>query len=252
MREQEAPRIRIGTSGWQYDHWRGPFYPQDLPKKAFLEHYAEHFDTTEINSFFYGVPKAETVRRWREEVPEGFRFAVKASRYITHMKKLKDPEPSLERFWEGAEGLGSRMGPVLFQLPPNWGLNLDRLRRFLEALPSGVRYAFEFRDRSWFDDSVYQLLEEHNAAFCIYELGGRSTPCLATADFVYIRLHGPEEEYRGSYGDEALQLWAERLRQWREEGKGGYLFFDNDEAGFAARNALRLRELLGKSIGVGG
>ncbi|MFA9460513.1 DUF72 domain-containing protein [Thiohalorhabdus methylotrophus] len=244
MSDHEAPRIRIGTSGWQYDHWRGPFYPQDLPKNAFLEYYAERFAATEINSFFYGLPKEETVRKWREGVPDGFRFAVKASRYITHMKKLKDPGPSLERFWERAEALGSRLGPVLFQLPPNWKVNADRLRQFLEALPRGPEYTFELRDPSWFDARVYELLQEHGAAFCIYELGETASPLQVTADFVYVRLHGPEEEYAGSYGDEALQAWGQRLREWQDQGKAAYVFFDNDEAGHAARNALRLREML--------
>ncbi|KPV39117.1 hypothetical protein AN478_12525 [Thiohalorhabdus denitrificans] len=244
MSEHPEPRIRIGTSGWQYDHWRGPFYPQDLPKNAFLEYYAERFNATEINSFFYGLPKAETVARWRDAVPADFLFAVKASRYITHMKKLKDPGPSLERFWERAGLLGDRLGPVLFQLPPKWGLNLDRLQAFLEALPRGPRYAFEFRDPSWFDERVYTLLREHNAGFCIYDLSGTECPLQVTADFVYVRLHGPAGAYAGTYDDEALRQWAGRLHEWQVRGLEGYVFFDNDEAGYAALDAERLRELV--------
>jgi uncharacterized protein YecE (DUF72 family) len=243
---EENASIHVGTSGWQYDHWRGPFYPEDLPKRAYLEYYARQLDITEVNSFFYGLPKPETVTAWREAVPGDFRFAVKASRYITHMKKLKDPRDSLERFWERARLLGEQLGPVLFQLPPRWHVNTERLEAFLQALPEGPQYTFEFRDPSWFDPKVYELLERHGAAFCIYELGEQASPREVTADFVYIRLHGPEAGYSGDYGDEALQRWAERLRQWRGEGRSAYLFFDNDEAGYAARDALRLRDLLGQ------
>jgi uncharacterized protein YecE (DUF72 family) len=237
-------RIQVGTSGWLYDHWRGPFYPQDLPKRAFLEYYADRLAITEVNSFFYGLPKPETVAGWREAVPADFRFAVKASRYITHMKKLKDPAASLERFWERAQLLGDQLGPVLFQLPPHWHVNAERLEAFLAALPEGPQYTFEFRDPSWFDDAVYELLERHNAALCIYELGDQESPRRVTADFVYIRLHGPEAGYAGDYGEQALADWARRLRQWQAEGRSVYLFFDNDEAGYAAQDALRLSRLL--------
>ena len=251
MASSGAGRIRIGTSGWQYDHWKGPFYPEDLPKRAFLEWYAGCFDTTEVNSFFYGLPKPETVAGWREAVPSGFEFAVKGSRYITHMKKLKEPEASLGRFWERAGLLGDQLGPVLFQLPPNWNVNADRLRAFLQALPSGPRYTFEFRDDSWFAPEVYELLEEHGAAFCVYELGDQASPVKVTADFAYVRLHGPEAGYAGDYGDQALAAWAHQLGTWQKQGLDAYLFFDNDQAGYAALDGLRLRQLLGQGKEVG-
>ena len=252
MAKGHAGRIRIGTSGWQYAHWKGPFYPEDLPKRAFLAHYAGHFDTTEVNSFFYGLPKAETVTGWRRAVPAGFEFAVKASRYITHMKKLKDPEASLAKFWDRARMLDEQLGPVLFQLPPSWGVNADRLRAFLAALPDGPRYAFEFRDPSWFADEVLELLQGHGAALCVYELGQQASPVTVTGDFAYVRLHGPEAGYAGDYGDQALAGWARQLAAWREQGLDAYLFFDNDEAGYAAQDALRLRQLLGQGEGVAG
>jgi uncharacterized protein YecE (DUF72 family) len=244
MASDTEGRIRIGTSGWQYDHWKGPFYPEDLPKRAFLAHYAARFDTTEVNSFFYGLPKAETVAAWREAVPAGFEFAVKASRYITHMKKLKEPQAGFERFWERARLFGDQLGPVLFQLPPNWRVNADRLRAFLQALPQGPRYAFEFRDESWFIDEVEELLAEHGAAFCAYELGQQASPVTVTTDFAYVRLHGPEAGYAGDYGDAALDAWAARLEEWRQRGLDAYLFFDNDQAGYAALDGLRMRERL--------
>ena len=239
-------RIHIGTSGWQYDHWKGPFYPEDLAKRDWLAWYASRFDTTEVNSFFYGLPKAETVTAWLQAVPADFEFAVKGSRYITHMKKLKDPEASVARFWEQASLLGDQLGPVLFQLPPNWNANVDRLRSFLQGLPRGQRYTFEFRDESWFIPEVYEVLEEHGAAFCIYELGEQASPVRVTADFAYVRLHGPEAGYSGDYGEQELTAWAETLKSWRDRGLDAYLFFDNDEAGYAARDGLRLREQLGQ------
>ncbi|HKJ72388.1 MAG TPA: DUF72 domain-containing protein [Gammaproteobacteria bacterium] len=239
-------RIRIGTSGWQYDHWKGPFYPRELARRGFLGYYAERFDTTEVNSFFYGLPKADTVASWRQAVPADFAFAVKASRYITHMKKLKDPEASLARFRERIDLLGSQLGPILFQLPPNWGANPDRLRAFLQALPKGPRYTFEFRDPSWFTPEVLGLLEDYGAAFCIYELGEQVSPLTVTADFAYVRLHGPEAGYRGDYGEGALESWAHQLRHWQGQGLDTYLFFDNDEAGYAALDGMRLRRLLGQ------
>ncbi len=242
----KTSQIRIGTSGWQYSHWQGPFYPEELAKRSFLEYFAQQFDTVEVNSFFYGLPKAETVTGWRETVPEGFEFAVKASRYITHMKKLKDPEASLGNFWDRVKLLGEQLGPVLFQLPPRWNVNVARLRSFLRFLPSGPRYAFEFRDASWFVPEVFALLEEQEAAFCIYELGEQASPVVTTADFVYVRLHGPKANYSGDYDDEALRGWARRLREWQGQGFDAYLFFDNDESGYAAQDGLRLRQLLGQ------
>ncbi len=236
--------IHIGTSGWHYDHWVGPFYPEGTPAADFLAFYAERFATAEINNTFYQLPSAETLAQWRDTVPTGFRFAAKASRYVTHMKKLKDPAASLARFLDRIAVLDPKLGPLLFQLPPNWRVNLERLEAFLEALPAGRRCAFEFRDDSWWNDAVYDALARHGAALCLFELAGSATPLTATADFVYLRLHGPGEAYQGSYDDARLRTWAERLAGWRDEGRDVWAFFDNDEAGFAATNARRLLELL--------
>jgi len=233
-------RILVGTSGWHYPHWVGPFYPPATSPDTFLAYYARRFHTVEINNTFYRLPSAETLRAWREGTPEGFIFACKASRYMTHMKKLRDPRESGKRFFEALGALGGKRGPILFQLPPRWRVNLDRLDAFLDAVPAGHRAAFEFRDESWFTPDVLACLARHNAAFCIYDLHGRCAPIEITADFVYLRLHGPGEAYRGSYEDRVLAVWAQRLMKWARGGLDAYCYFDNDEKGFAAMDARRL------------
>jgi uncharacterized protein YecE (DUF72 family) len=237
--------IRIGTSGWHYDHWRGPFYPRDLPPEGRLGFYAERFRSVEINNSFYQLPAEKTLEAWRETVPADFLFAVKASRYITHFKKLKDPEEPLATFLGRVEALRQKLGPVLFQLPPRWRASPDRLKDFLAYLPGGHRYAFEFRDPTWFCDEIYALLRESSAAFCIYDLAGETSPKQVTADFVYVRLHGPGGPYRGDYDAQALAGWAGGFHTWRAQGRDVYCYFDNDEAGYAARDALRLAEMVG-------
>jgi len=240
----------IGTSGWHYKHWAGPFYPSDLRPDAYLGHYARHLATVEINSTFYRLPKAETLAAWRDATPEGFVFACKASRYITHMKKLRDPKESSRRFFAAIETLEEKLGPILFQLPPRWRLNLDRLSAFLKALPAGPRAAFEFRDESWFEPAVYELLARHKAAFCIYELAGNLSPIEVTADFVYLRLHGPGAAYRGSYDNDTLADWAARLLTWRKAGLDAFVYFDNDEKGHAVRDARRLSTMVERRNGM--
>jgi uncharacterized protein YecE (DUF72 family) len=236
--------IHIGTSGWHYDHWRGPFYPENLIPKEYLKFYQQKFHTVEINNSFYQLPSVKTLSDWRETVPAGFIFAVKGSRYITHMKKLKDPSQSVTPLLERIQSLGERLGPILFQLPPRWHFNAERLRAFLEALPRDYRYALEFRDPSWLNQEACRLLREHGAAFCIYEIAGRISPKEVTADFVYIRLHGPGEAYQGRYDRQTLAGWAEAFSAWVAQGKVVFCYFDNDEAGYAAQNALELQEML--------
>jgi uncharacterized protein YecE (DUF72 family) len=239
--------IRIGTSGWHYKHWVGNFYPEKCPVSKMLAHYYSQFDTVELNNSFYMLPKIETMRCWRDATPRNFEFAVKASRFLTHNKKLKEPENALNNFLPRAEALGEKLGPILFQLPPKWRINLDRLKEFLEALPKYHRYTFEFREPSWLVPQVYDLLRAHNAAFCIYELAGFHTPIEITADWTYVRLHGPGGKYQGSYSDEVLRTWAKRIAQWSKELKSIYVYFDNDQAGYAAENALQLKRLIQKS-----
>jgi len=240
--------IHIGTSGWHYDHWQGPFYPAELPSGAWLAYYAEHLATVEVNNSFYQLPEAETLRNWRATAPEGFMFAAKASRYMTHMKKLKDPQDPLATFLGRMDELGDRLGPILFQLPPNWKLNRERLHAFLKTLPNAYRFAFEFRDPSWFDERVYDMLAQHNAAFCIYELNGRLAPKKITADWTYVRLHGPGDAYQGNYDMQTLAGWMGAFSSWMHQGKEVYCYFDNDQAGYAVQNALALQEMAGKHV----
>ncbi len=238
-------KYHIGTSGWIYKHWQGPFYPEDLPQKKWLEHYRGHFKTAEINNSFYNLPGKKTFEDWRKRTPKDFLFAVKAGRYITHMKKLKDPKEPVERFFSQAAGLKGKMGPVLFQLPPRWKADPERLVAFLKSLPSGTRYTFEFRDESWWDDQIYEILSDHHAAFCIYELNRRETPHEVTADFVYVRLHGPEGAYEGSYHGNTLRAWARRISDWNGEGLDVYCYFDNDQNAYAVDDARKLLDYLG-------
>ncbi len=237
-------RCLIGTSGWSYEHWAGRFYPPPLPAAARLAFYARHFATVEINATFYRLPQPATVAHWAEETPGDFCFATKASRFITHMKKLKNPDASLAPFFAVIAGLGRKGGPILFQLPPRWHVNLDRLTEFLQALPAGYRYAFEFRDRSWHDGKVLAALADHGAALCIHDLAGHESPVETTADFVYLRLHGPKGPYRGQYGKAALGEWAQQIAGWNARGRDVYCYFNNDEKAYAVADAATLNELV--------
>lgn len=237
--------IRIGTSGYHYKHWLGTFYPPKTPASKMLAHYARHFDTLELNNSFYRLPTAAAFASWRDATPDNFVFAVKASRFITHNKKLKDPENALDNILARAQHLGKKLGPVLFQLPPHWKLNIGRLEALLEILPRDVRYAFEFRETSWITPEVYRLLRRYNAAFCVYELAGYQTPIEITADFTYVHLHGPDAgKYQGSYSDAKLRGWAERIDRWTTTLQAIYVYFDNDQAGYAAQNAMTLRKMV--------
>jgi uncharacterized protein YecE (DUF72 family) len=236
--------IYIGTSGWHYQHWVGPFYPDDVQVQDFLAYYSQHFNTVEINNSFYGLPDEKTLRQWRQSVPEDFIFSAKASRYITHMKKLLDPKEPVDTFLERIAYLTPNLGPILFQLPPNWRANPERLEAFLQILPANRRYTFEFRDTSWFIDPVYKLLEHYNAAFCIYQLAGLLSPKTITADFIYVRLHGPDGAYQGRYSTQELSGWAGAFSSWSSQGKEIFCYFDNDQAGYAVQNAAELQAML--------
>jgi len=236
--------IHIGTSGWHYKHWVGTFYPPDIGPTRMLRWYAGRFDTVEINNSFYRLPAPTAFETWcRETFPE-FCFAVKASRYITHNKKLTAPESARQKFIPRVEKLGARLGPILFQLPPSWKVNAERLEEFLAALPTTHRYVFEFRNPTWNVGPVYEVLERHNAAFCIYDLAGFQSPAEVTADFTYVRLHGPGNKYQGDYSQKDLRTWAKMIEVWRTKLQHTFVYFDNDQAGFAAKNALELKRLV--------
>lgn len=237
-------RLYIGTSGWSYSHWADVFYPADLRTDHWFEFYAERFRTVEINNSFYRLPSEAALEAWRERSPANFTFAVKASRYITHVKRLKELA-SVGLFVERVSILGPKLGPILFQLPPRWHANPERLDAFLASLPAGCRYAIELRDDTWFDARIYRSLQKHNVAFCIYEFDWRLSPLEVTADFVYVRLHGPGGKYQGIYGAEGLEPWAERVRAWQGNERDVYFYFDNDQAGYAAADAATLRCLVG-------
>ncbi len=236
-------QIRIGTSGWSYKHWRGLFYPGDLKAADEFDYYRQFFSTVELNSPFYRLPTKETFVKWKETTAENFLFSVKASRFITHMKKLKDPAESIARFMENVAALEEKLGPILFQLPPNWQVNIERLADFLEKLPKTFRYVFEFRNETWYSDEVLNLLRKYNCAFCIYDLAHHLTPLEVTADLVYVRLHGPGDHYQGSYDDKSLNVWADRCIEWRKN-HDVFVYFDNDIGGHAPHNAKRLSELV--------
>ncbi len=242
-----AGQIHIGASGWNYKHWKGPFYPEDLSQSRQLTYYAGRFGAVELNSTFYGLPEEKTVRFWNEQTPPDFRFAVKASRYLTHMKKLKDPQEPLQRLLGSVSSLGEKLGPLLVQLPPKWRVNLERLEAFLQQLDQSapnMPAAFEFRDQSWLCHEIYELLRQHEAALCIYELDGFVSPEEVTAPFVYLRLHGPDGKYQGNYSQEQLSGWAGAIHTWAQQGRDVWCFFDNDQEGFAALNAMSLQEML--------
>ena len=240
-----ACEIRVGTSGWHYAHWKGNFYPKRCTPAEMFRIYREHFDTVEINNTFYQLPPHSTFETWRKSVPPGFLYAIKGSRFLTHMKKLKEPEEPIERLFDRIRLLGNRLGPVLFQLPPRWKSNPERLDAFLAALPRRRRYAIELRDQSWLNDEIYAILRRRKAAFCIYDFAGFQSPLVLTANFSYIRLHGPTvHKYQGSYDDATLDFWTEWIRKQAKTLDAIYVYFDNDQAGYAAVNAIELKRRL--------
>jgi uncharacterized protein YecE (DUF72 family) len=235
----------IGTSGWQYRDWRGVLYPEGLPQRRWLEHFATRFACVEVNNAFYRLPERSTFEAWREATPDGFLVAVKVSRYLTHIRRLKDPDEPVARLVERAAGLGDRLGPYLLQLPPNLRADVDRLDASLAAFPDDARVAVEPRHESWWTDEVRQVLSDHRAALCWADRLGRPvTPLWATADWGYVRLHqGTAAKPPTSYGRTALSTWLDRIRDAWPEKADVFVFFNNDHAGAAVRNARTLRRL---------
>ena len=237
-------RIRIGASGWTYAHWRGPFYPERLRAADWFGHYAERFDCCEINASFYRLPSEAAVSAWARAAPPGFLFAWKVSRYLTHAKKLIDPQPSLDLIFGRMRALGDHAGPALFQLHPLLKRNDDRLLGLLERLPQDFRHAIEFRHPSWYADPVYDLLRAHRVAFCISDHHDAPSPWVETAPLIYLRAHGPGGHYHGAYPDATLEHWAARITHAARAGHEIHAYFDNDIGAEAPRDALRLRELV--------
>jgi uncharacterized protein YecE (DUF72 family) len=239
--------VRIGCSGWNYQHWRdGVFYPPRLPPRRWLEYYARHLDTVEVNSTFYRLPRETAVANWVRESPPGFLFTVKMSRYATHIKRLRDLAPSIALFYEriGALVASPKIGPVLWQLPPDFRRDDARLTQALDQLPRG-RHCFEFRHESWFVDEVYELLRRHAVALVIGDTPQRPfQPHVFTADWTFVRFHHGTRGRDSNYSDRELEEWAQRIAAWRREVEV-LAYFNNDRRGFAPRNALELRKLLG-------
>lgn len=234
----------VGTSGWNYAHWKGIFYPPGMPQAQWLRHYARRFRTVEINNSFYRLSAADTFERWAQQTPPEFLFSVKATRYLTHRKKLKDPAQALLNLITNAEALGAKLGPILYQLPPRWRVDCDRLHAFLDLLPPERRHVFEFRDNSWHTDAVFSLLDAHGCGYCI--MSAPSLPChlVRTGGFIYLRMHGAAPQYDASYPDEELSWWLDRLTELRGSGCDIYVYFNNDYKGHALRNANRLLEII--------
>ncbi len=237
-------RYYIGTSGWHYEHWRGLFYPEKLAKARWLEFYAGHFTTVELNNTFYRLPSENAFDTWRNSTPADFTFAVKVSRFITHIKRLKDVGEPVERFIARAGILGNKLGPLLYQLPPNMHRNDDRLESFLSTLPRGVRHVIEFRHESWLDEGVFAILRKYNVGFCVFDMPDVTCPIVATADFAYIRLHGSTGLYFSCYSDGELMSWAKRLKNLAQSLKAVYVYFNNDAEAYAVSNARTLRTYL--------
>ena len=241
---KDGTGLRIGTSGWHYRDWWGPFYPDKVRKKDALSYYADRFDTVELNAPFYRLPTERAVEGWRDGVPEDFRFAWKASRYITHWKRLLVDDRSLDLLEDRVSRLGGKAGPVLFQLHPRMKIDRERLATFIARLPSSRRTCFEFRHESWYDKEVFSLLGDHNMSLCLSDHADAPAPREVTADWVYVRNHGPSGRYHGSYSEAALKAWAKDIRRWRREGRDVWCYFDNDVKSAAPQDADRLCGML--------
>jgi uncharacterized protein YecE (DUF72 family) len=238
-------KIWIGTSGWTYDGWRGPFYPEGVAKKRWLEWYGTQFKTTEVNGSFYRTPSIEAVEAWREQTPDEFVFAWKASKFITHWKRLSDASKnSIELMETRLKALGPKAGPVLFQLPARFKADRARLASFFKMLPKRYKYAFEFRDASWYEPEILELLKKRNVALCISDHHHAPSPWEVTADFVYVRGHGPTGEYHTEYGARVMKQWAETIRKWKRRALEVFCYFDNDQKSAAPKDARRLSNVL--------
>ena len=238
-------RVLIGTSGWHYDSWRGPFFPTGMPVKNQLQYYASQFRTAELNGVFYRTPTPKAVKSWKEQTGKDLAFTWKASKFITHWKRLSDrSRNSLALIEQRLKILGKKAGPVLFQLPPQFKANPERLASFLKLVPERWRIAFEFRDESWYGDEIFALLKKHNASLCLSDHRDAPAPWRVTANFVYVRGHGPGGHYRGHYSEKTLRDWARHCRRWQRRGRDVYVYFDNDQKSAAPFDAAKLERML--------
>jgi uncharacterized protein YecE (DUF72 family) len=251
-RPRVRPQMRIGCSGWNYASWKGRFYPVEVRAPLWLHYYATQFDTVEVNNTFYRLPSASTFAGWRAATPDGFTMAVKASRYLTHLKRLRDPEEPVQRLFDHASALGPRLGPVLYQLPARFTIDLPRLEGLLRVLPPSIHvdgarrrhrvsHVFEFRDTSWYVDDTFALLAEHGASLCLHDKAGSAIDAPAVGPVVYVRFHGTSGKYHGSYAAAEIEAWAARLAEYWRQGRDVYAYFNNDPEAVATENARDLR-----------
>lgn len=243
-------RALVGCSGWSYTDWRGIVYPSDAPEADWFDHYAATFDTVELNTTFYRLPTEQTVDHWRTQAPPGFAYAAKVGSFGTHRKKLREPDAWLPRHTDRICGLGAHLGPNLLQLPPKWRRNTERLDAFLTAAPDHIRWAVELRDPSWLHDDTYEVLRRHGAALCLHDLID-DHPRIRTADWTYLRFHGPDASrhpYAGRYTGRRLRPIADRLLAWLAEGTDVYAFFNNDQHAAAWTDAIWLSQALTAAI----
>jgi uncharacterized protein YecE (DUF72 family) len=246
-------RPRVGCSGWNYASWRGRFYPRDLAATRWLQYYAKRLDTVEVNNTFYRLPERSTFASWREQVPTDFLIAVKASRFLTHMKRLLDPDEPIQRLFSRATALDRHLGPVLYQLPATLRLDLPRLDRFLAELPRSkrgtpVRHVIEFRHPSWYVSETFALLTRRRIALCLHDKYGSEISEPFVGPFVYVRFHGTSGKYHGSYASRQLDRWARRLAEQAQQGRPVFAYFNNDPNAVAVSNALTLRGLIEKLV----
>ena len=239
-----AVKYYVGCSGWHYEHWRGLYYPGELPKPKWLSFYARQLTTVELNNSFYRLPSEKAFDTWRESTPDNFVFAVKVSRFITHIKRLKNLGTAVENFLSRADLLKGKLGPLLYQLPPSMKRNDELLQDFLSTLPSEYQHVIEFRHESWIDEGVFDILRRHNVGLCVFDMPGFGSPLVATSDFAYIRFHGSEGLYSSPYSNEELAQWAERIGRLGQSIKASYIYFNNDAEAFAVKNAMTLKTLL--------
>ena len=242
---------RIGCSGWQYRHWRGTFYPPDLPQARWFAYYGARFNTVEVNNTFYRLPDASTFKAWKSKAPAGFLYSIKASRFLTHMKKMKDASEPVDRLFGRARVLGAALGPILYQLPTGWKVDIDRLRAFLRTIPARRRHTIEFRDPSWYTADVFSLLSRHRVTCCVHDMAGSATGQILVGPFVYLRLHGPAK-YSGRYPERTLADWASWLAGQIRSGRDVFVYFNNDARGDAPHDAVRLREFVNVELRSGG
>ena len=234
----------IGTSGWHYAHWEGIFYPKGLNKVQWLPFYVQHFNTVELNASFYRQPQARTFAHWKETTPIGFKFSVKVSRFITHIRRLRDVEDALLKCYSSAAELGDKLGAFLYQLPPQMKADESTLLYFLKQLKPSCHHVFEFRNVSWFNDTIFRLLQAHKAGFCVMDMPGLNCPAVATADYAYFRFHGASSKYSSNYSEAELSRWANKIRGLAKDIKTFYIYFNNDHNAYAVINAARLRQML--------